>query len=587
MQICFIDNSSEYASYIEQGTGWSVTQVCSENELEAIVKQSFDVWFIGLSLNWNKHNYSKFSGFGLINRLRTEYKISAPFVCFSFMPEQWFEEQNNDDYNVLKWFGHSYLQLPFTPIQALEIVKQCDPVLTELHLAELAYSCYTPIGIVEELFHHLRNQTQNREVFISNAQIAQNKICKRVNVTDIPYIEATFKTLIEKAQTIDITVNTYTQIPTITELSKNVVKGFSQNDVNRAKEDIQKLFKDSTTILPFGMPDWYVLFVDDEKHIQENVQNKLQKYGLKCIVKSSYTEACEILNLDGKGNWVHEGIKMPPNTITVLISDLRFIERKRVVYHQGYQLLMDIFNQKLKGSNRPINYGCLSMFLLTSNSGALERIMNTRSPYKAFHYDKEILDIERVFIRFAFQVFEEGTRIWSAVHQKASGVYWTRSYANKIKPSLEYFYFLHRMSADYDKNEVYIAHEAKSFVNEALDVRSFQEAQKSKLKPGEKEIFRKVPWHHQFTSQVNLSSKEAMENLFIKLICRRIAFALYLSGIEPQLIAGLLINSTYKRELNDQVFCTHLAMASDIKSDISNNLLVEEINWLQENNFLK
>lgn len=579
MQICFVDNSPEYASFIQKETGWSVTTVCDEAKLNDAVTHNFDAWVIGLSLNWGNRYYTSFYGFAIIRRLRVEYKIRAPFVCFSFLPDYWFYKEQIKDSNVLNWFGHQFLQLPFNGVQVKDVVKLIDPPLTEFHLAELAYACYSPIGIIEEQFHNLSNLTSNIKNFTEAAYKSLEIIKKQVCINDQAYIHSIFENLISKANQSNnyIEKNNIAENIQLTFEPKNLA-AFDKKDVTHAKENIQKLFKENQQIVPFTIKPlpWYVLFVDDEEHIRKQIETRLKQYGLNCITAESYEKACEILNNDFKGKWVHNGKIMPPNSISVLISDLRFIENGHVVYNQGYQLLSDVYHQKLKTSNMPFNFGFLSLFLLTSNSGALERLMNTRSPFKAFYYDKEILDIQKVFIRFARHIFDEGIKIHDAVHQKPSLTSWSEGSKSRVFPSLAYFYRMHRMNPDYEDKELFINKKVQTFIPKIIDVieKKANSVETLSLK-----------------SKIIKDKKDAENNFYNILIGRRIALAL--TQIKDEYTAAVISDVLHDGKLDptcsvvdSEIMSTYLSFPVNIKSDIPGNLLIEEINWLQSNNYL-
>lgn len=553
-----LGNPDDYGDVIE----W----IRSSNELDALSDPNrFSSCFLLAELRWEGRSRTQFYGFKILEKLRIQYQALFPIFICSIYPFNFFAEQGGI-FHIFRTPGHYFIHLPQDIFQ-FKAGRAALPLTTNL-LQDITYHFFDVKGILDELFHSLKGRVNYH---------AENEIKQHfVEIAKIiPPDQQEQLTRLQENMITDIRNNS-NQVPAARIVSdyKFRVAGLLPQAESSDAEEIP------------GLP-WCVLCIDDEEKISKDLKSAFQKRKIDCFSAQTGEQAFDILNRDRAGGLVDEqsGRIWPQNSITLVVCDLRFLDaQNNWQYLQGWDIIEHIF---YKMPN------LLTFFVLTTKKGAIVRQLQQARQVRVFMFGKE--DVlyqsdpskeltatdQSGFNIFAQRVREEAGKIYDDLCNMPAGEYWNqKTWATKIEYPLQQYYRFHRLSNQYQAKEQWINECAVNFIEEAELVKD----------PFFKKKIKVDSLDFDFNFKAGLTDipgkPGVMEKFYTKLIGRRIAIGLTLSGWEAGEISSILKYRTLEAEddVDRQLFSAYFAMSSNIEQDIPNHILVEERNWI--NNYL-
>lgn len=538
-------NASPFAEKIRQQLdqqGFSSVQVLDLHAFEALdTLPEFKLMVILCEISWFPSDNPEISGLYIARQLRFQ-GIKCPFIFASFQSRIDILNQNHPLVNILKTPCHYFEQLP----SIISFEKYLHLSLTDNLLADIQYFCLNPHGQAEELIHHLKNRIESDPFVIwKKYSVELKRIIPLDAHQELDQIGAEILEKIARHPEI-------APIKIVSNFKEEIVSLIPQSEQD--KDTLKENF------------DWEVLLIDDDQAILDDFSRRLGARGINIRTAYKGEEAFNLLDQDMQGQLKDKnGRALPRNTIAVVISDLRLLdEEDNWEYYQGYDIIEEIFQRK---------QNLTAFFILTSKKGGIVRnVRRNRKVHINWFAKEDVTESSNGFNILMERVIEEGDRVSSALYSLPKEGYWNKTWKNKIEYPLSQFYRFHRLSSDYQQNEVRIAEMAEDYIRQAEYVFSSLNAVEVQAEKLELMTGVKHPPDDEAT----------MEKFFHKLIGRRIALGLYLKGWNIHDIAAILRNRHLRESPNNvkNLFNSYLSLPMNLSADIPDRLLVEEKDWI-------
>ncbi|MEM6268119.1 MAG: response regulator [Bacteroidota bacterium] len=514
--------------------------------------ETAQVIFVLIELTWESRSGEEFFGFEIARQLRLA-NCRTPIVFCSFLGRDRFLRDRRDRYAILRTPGHQFCQLPgFFSVNTTEIARnRLSPAL----LVDIQTYCLNPSGRIKELFHAIKNKlleqnsSDNRDIHRLLRKLI-NQLADRDRMQGEQLAEKFAKEIEEYDR----------EQEGILSILNNYKQWFLELESSESEDD------EGNAISPV---DWYALLIEDEEDIAHQVRSRLAEQGIKSIWAGSGEAAFEILKRDWKGN-LHDpkGNKIPAHSITVVICDVRFVNANGDWHQlQGYDIAQKIHQEM---------HNMVSIVMLTSKKRTILNNVSRPSITQLTWFSKEeVLRDKIAFRSFIERVRYEGNRYYEAVCDLPSFGYWRKKWLNKHSAPLSEYYRFHRMASDYFAQELRISEKALEFIKIARKVRSPSYPELNKINGS------LCKWEFQSALRGHPATPSALEKFRIKLIGRRIVIGLYCDGWEMEEIATILQLKALNKSYNNvnQLINSHLALPTDLKKGIPDQLLVEERDW--------
>ncbi len=445
---------------------------------------------------------------------------------------------------------HPLIALPALIIDTKEY-QEAAFASPELLLDALLYLT-KPEGEIKEVLHNLKNKYPVAKNSFVNAANRLNKIIPESQRTALQVIINELEQELENIQP-DLSV---------------------ADKINVAGPKIQALLpgKNSGPIQT-GRP-WRVLFIDDQPEHGEEIRTEFLRNGIQCELAHSAQEAYHILQQD----------LLPPspetpdaklvNSITVVITDLRFYEKDRCWQaQQGYDMISHIHRELP-------NF--VAFVVLTASRHGLEELRRSlrQVRWRGFVKDNIFGDKSGIgFSMLADHVIQEGEEIFSAIDTIPRSSIWQRGWKNKFTRPFKEYYRQFRLSPRYAQLEAAISRWAVEYVREAELVKDRFHKDKTEVEV--------TSFSPEFMAGISakLSEDQVLDKFVVKLVGRRIAIALTEKGWSAGEITAILKQKKFDTyaDIDTQLLNSYLGLSSAVKSEIPSGLLVEERTWLREN----
>ncbi|MEM7104061.1 MAG: response regulator [Bacteroidota bacterium] len=530
----------------------SVMVQWSEDAIQILTSEisKLDRVFILAELSFEYQNASTFFGFELVRELRQK-KVLNPIIIMSFFPKSFFITNRNQNFAILKTPGHYFVQLP-----ALmnDLVAGEYEGIDKLTLMDINRHIFSLEGHLEEIFHGLKNFVLSWSQYPENTFEAKLKSEIRMAFSKVNDYSNDYNRIVMEVIEQELITNFQEEITSGNPRNFPMLIDNALNDLkkNYSQENPQEL-KTNTVRYP-----WKVLYVEDELNIAEIIKQKLFERGIPCELAVNYNQTLEILKSD----------KL--NEITVVICDYRLLdENGSWQKEQGYKII-ELINMKFNK--------LLSFFSLSSFDDSALLFIQQEYKIKVRSYPKtDVINSEEGFNIFAKKIIEEGDKVFDQICSVPKHKVWTTGYLKKFDKPFSYYYRHHRLAIDFANADKNIAEKAALFVLQIAH-------QKYRLEnDGETELYSFQEGIGNDKKSTTL--KEKIEKFRIKLIGRRISFALYtLLSLKKGQIYWALKTGTLGRddESNtiNQLFTTYLGLS--FEKDIPNRLFPEEREWLEQ-----
>lgn len=548
----------------------------------------YDAILVLLSYQW-KNLVGKLNGLELVRAIRTKaYK--QPIFVWSESAKSKLYEINDQLIGLLKTPG-TYL----INSRSFEVDLKSEDApqgISDKLLQDILYYTGNKIGFLEEIIHRTKNQLlrvdwdgQNISEYLAIFEHTQSIITPCYK----PQIQAEVDAIFEAI---------YAQLGK-SKLSPSEL--FYQKKVDLIAL-LDKKEESSSELLA----DWHVLFIDDDEHIRNKVQQQFEQKGMVCHVAADASETFSILSDDLKGQLRdNKGNFYPANSINVVVSDYRF-ENSLGEWDacQGYDII-DYIHRK--------THNWVSFFILTSKKGAITHQARKNSAIKiSWHAKDDVLDAQSSFDLFFDQVYLEGEKTYDALCGKPKTTSWHKASTNLATPLKDYYRY-YRNLGDYAELEQEINRDVTTYLEE-VDYEIAQLERDTRVKTPDIEIdLNEIHFNTEFKAKIEDEPREAydtnMQKFVTKLKGRRIALALAsekYTYTSDQIIALLkfgktdpededymaILNENKRREIEDnglpvpkeekQLLPTHLNLSKRIEKDIPLFILPEEISFLEQ-----
>lgn len=536
------------------------TQVILVTQQATFDSQKWDkdtIVFILLELTWGVYKPTDFHGLTLLKQLRLEKRLTCPIVLFSFFSKKYLLNYSGKEFQILKTPGHYFYQLP---IDFNSILYANYEGIDELLLTDINDHVFDLAGIIEEIFHQLKNQVlsiindKTDEIF-SVLRTTINKAFLEVRLR-IPELLVTELQQINEDLLAQIEQDIINQKPLSTILSLLTTKVEVIKQLLPIKEQIIE-FSESTKT-----NNWQVLFVEDNSIIAQQIQDSFQQMGITCHLARTAKATYTILAKDTL------------NEITALICDYRLLSfNGDWQTEQGYHILKTIF------TSYP-NF--LAFFALTSfNRKALLKVSEQYNMKMTSFSKEDVMRTNADFFAFAKTVTTEAEAIFNVVTSIPKSKVWKDGYPKKFDQPYSYYYRLHRLAEDFYEANIKVEKNAEQFVNEVTKLRT------------DSNYIMQLPYAvgvNTFQESIGKDKQEnstadKLQKFRFKLMGRRIAIALYnrkelkKNQIYNVLKDGFLGRPTETNNTINQFFTTYLGLS--LEKDIPNRLLPEERYWLE------
>ena len=306
-------NDDKFLKALESKLNDSVSIKTEEELIKNLSKPDIRAIIILIELKWNNKYYSDFFGLGIAQRIRREFKITAPIIFCSFLqPELFFysEKQKNisSKVQILKASGSYFIPLPFT-IKAIKDKVEETKLLSAAALIDVVEKCCNPIGTVIDLLHPLKSAIKN----ISHEEF--NKLQAKIEsfITQEQKEILDYNGLVTSANDKLSKANWEGFKSEVQQLERNCIEYFNSNRENNSFHEK----KNNITVL---------LLEDDIKNC-ERIKEELAKPGrdINIIYFQDSYEALKIIQND------------TTNKYCVIIADWRLYKNNSFDEWQDYQ----------------------------------------------------------------------------------------------------------------------------------------------------------------------------------------------------------------------------------------------------------
>ncbi|MDR2385531.1 MAG: hypothetical protein LBD80_07740 [Tannerella sp.] len=170
--------------------------VTSEEELEAFIRDNSaicDRIVIFAELQWDDKPYSDFYGLDIAISMRLDKKMLAPMCILSFLPQTYFEKNNDETvkFNIVSVRGTAFCEFPVTLVGIENAFAPIVPLLPAT-LAFLRLYLIDIKNLIVSINHNLRISSVKEEV---------EQILAKINQLSEQAIFPTLKNIVEKITT--------------------------------------------------------------------------------------------------------------------------------------------------------------------------------------------------------------------------------------------------------------------------------------------------------------------------------------------------------------------------------------------------
>ncbi len=519
----------------------------------------FEEIHILIELNWTKkkgrYRYADLLGLNLATKLIYD-RVTSPIILFSTLPRQEFIQLKNE--------GHADLNLEVFDVLGSNLVCLCQEnyefdllfpkKYSDYTLNEMIYYGLKPEGRIANILHSFSSSPEKIEFWFKQLGLIipvdqyeklalyKNQIKELINTkSDIEFKEELRRIYREK----------------IIRLIPN-----SESGINEVKEKVEK--------------PWHVLVVEDQFKSMEKTCHLIEKNGIYCSRAKSSNEALAILKKDKNGllsreyklvydenerifkKIISKKEKFPVNHITVIICDIRLVDEDGLWNGlQGFELIHRlVYNQK--------NSNNLSYFILTEKEEGLSNIIQGNTYIRIHEFLKTQIDERRGKPALFLSILKrEGTFIYDGKLYDLGVGNWNKARTGHFKWPVRKYYEWHRGN-NYAQNEIMINDKALELIKLAVLFNKENENKDRIVEEGNfpRRLGRMLG---------DPGEEKSMENLYDRLICRRIVIGLLGKKLEKVKILSLFKNKGY--------FGENVQIRKEFERDFKNSLFFKDLSW--------
>ena len=555
--------------------------------------------FISSNLNWTPINNASSTEY-ICRKLRG-LGVKSPIVVFSNSQQLQLLHRNklieeNSILNTPLLFTYSLDLHQFTEESESQLAEAKELeyyFLSQETLRDIQYYRIEMRGMLHEIIHNLR-YPYDKEHWSNLDNTSQAE-------RTYTYLNTRIKTLLKGWYEL----GTLNMLQDILEcIKKDISEYVGKLDENKIRGIIRQHEQSLEMILPQNTSqknlldpkkkkhDWGILIVDDQQTVLDNLKKILSGHKIEIFTARTGIDAINILKKDSEGKLEINGESLPPNYITVLISDWRMFEATQDSVNLKWQLLQgpDLIRYVTMNLKNDLAY-----YILTGKTGEIIRQAKKRFKYNVGWFTKEEVIGNSIGQRqedFAHDILLAGDKKFLEICHRPSSRAWDRLIdiyqAFRSSDTILYKEINHKIS-----------NISQSWVDEIttnLQVENQQETP----------VLDKLPDLNDLGANLQgVSDLSDIDNrrIFInKMAARRIAIYLSVEGFRSEDIAYLLREKRYKhldaslvrkfRPRFNDLWSTHLSLKRDkILDPLRKNrsyhvidpkhFLLEEINWIE------